>query len=301
MQTNKQTGKPLSKATINSVSRYLKSFFQWLSQESGYKSRLNYSDMEYFNLSEKDTRIATAKRERPIPTVEQILHVIDNMPRHTVIDKRNRALIAFTLLSGARDSAIASMKLKHVDILQDRVIQDAREVNTKNSKTFTSDFFPVNDTIRHIVVEWVEYLRNELLYGNDDPLFPKTAMRQNQNQEFEAHDFVKECWSTANPIRAIFKEAFQNAGLDYFNPHSFRKTLVGLGERICQNPEEFKAWSQNLGHENVLTTYLSYGEVQPQRQTEIFKRLKEPQKQIPNNYDVDELANALAEAMKQNA
>ena len=296
-QTSKQTGKPLSKATINSSLRYLKSFFQWLSQESGYKSRLNYTDMEYFNLSEKDTRIATAKRERRVPTVEQVLHVIGSMGSDTPIERRNRALIAFTLLSGARDSAIASMKLKHVDTVQDRVIQDAREVNTKNSKTFISDFFPVDGLIREIVVDWISYLKTEHLFGNDDPLFPKTAMRQNDNKEFEAYGLLKECWSTANPIRTIFKSAFEDAGLEYFNPHSFRKTLVGLGQRICQNPEEFKAWSQNLGHENVLTTYLSYGEVQPQRQSEIFKRLKEPKQPMKTNYDVGELAIAIAKEM----
>jgi hypothetical protein len=40
-----------------------------------------------------------------------------------------------------------------------------------------------------------------------------------------------------------------SAGLPYANPHSFRKTLVQIGERLCHTPEEFKAWSQNLGHE----------------------------------------------------
>jgi hypothetical protein len=30
-----------------------------LAWEPGYKSRLHYSDAEYFNLSDKDTRIAT--------------------------------------------------------------------------------------------------------------------------------------------------------------------------------------------------------------------------------------------------
>jgi hypothetical protein len=35
--------------------------------------------------------------------------------------------------------------------------------------------------------------------------------------------------------------------LPYFNPHSFRKTLALLGGRICKTPEEYKAWSQNLG------------------------------------------------------
>lgn len=36
------------------------------------------------------------------------------------------------------------------------------------------------------------------------------------------------------------------------------KTLVRLGQEVCQSPEEFKAWSQNLGHEQVLTTFLNY-------------------------------------------
>ena len=65
------------------------------------------------------------------------------MPADTDIERRNRALIAFTLLTGGRDSAIASMKLKHIDLVDGRIIQDAREVRTKFSKTFTTYFFPV--------------------------------------------------------------------------------------------------------------------------------------------------------------
>jgi len=30
---------------------------------------------------------------------------------------------------------------------------------------------------------------------------------------------------------------------------------------LCLGPEEFKAWSQNLGHDNVLTTFTSYGKI----------------------------------------
>ena len=37
-------------------------------------------------------------------------------------------------------------------------------------------------------------------------------------------------WSSAGPIRRIFKVAFTAAGLPYFNPHSFRKTSL-LGEK----------------------------------------------------------------------
>jgi hypothetical protein len=42
---------------------------------------------------------------------------------------------------------------------------------------------------------------------------------------------------------------------------------------MCNTPEDFKAWSQNLGHEEVLTTFYSYGEVPVQRQSEIIRSL----------------------------
>ena len=75
-----------------------------------------------------------------MPTLEQILHVVQEMPSTSDIELRNRALTAFTLLTGARDGAIASLKLKHVDAEQGRLLQDAREVRTKFSKTITTWF-----------------------------------------------------------------------------------------------------------------------------------------------------------------
>ena len=74
--------------------------------------------------------------------MEQIEHVLSKMPVGSEIERRNRALVAFTLLTGARDSAIASLKLKHVDLIAGCVDQDAREVKTKFSKTFSTFFFP---------------------------------------------------------------------------------------------------------------------------------------------------------------
>ncbi len=110
-------------------------------------------------------RIAKAQREQKAPTLEQVKHVISVMPVNTEIERRNRALIAFTLLTGARDSAIASMKLKHVDLVEGKVDQDAREVKTKFSKTFTTFFFPVGCEVREIVSDWVTYLREENFGG----------------------------------------------------------------------------------------------------------------------------------------
>lgn len=295
-QKGQQSGEKLSKATLYATLTQLKRFFQWLAWQPGYKSRFQYSDAEYFNLSDKDTRVATAQREQKVPTLEQIKHVIATMPTATEIERRNRALMAFTLLTGARDSAIASMKLKHVDLIANRVNQDAREVKTKFSKTFNTFFFPVGDEVRGIVAEWVTYLRDEKLWGNDDPLFPATRIALGATRQFEVAGLAQDHWSTASPIRTIFRDAFVSAGLPYFNPHSFRNTLVQLGQDVCKTPEQFKAWSQNLGHEAVLTTFRSYGQVPCQRQGEIIRGLAAPQ--VAVQAGVNELAKALVREMR---
>jgi integrase len=263
----------LSKATLYTTFAHLKRFFAWLPDQPGYRSRLRYSDAEYFNLSEKESRIATARREKPFPTVEQVRHVIGTMSAESDIEQRDRALVAFTLLTGARDSAIASLKLKHVDVVTGSVFQDARDVKTKFSKSFTTFFFPVGAETLRIVESWVMYLRKERLWGNEDPLFPATDTRVGQSGQFETSGLKHEHWRGAAPVRRIFREAFLEAGLPYFNPHSLRKTLGQLGETLCRTPEEFKAWSQNLGHEGVLTTFRSYGAVGNRRQGEIIKGL----------------------------
>jgi integrase len=146
-------------------------------------------------------------------------------------------------------------------------------VHTKFSKSFVTAFFPVGDDIRVVVADWVAYLRTEKLWGLDDPLFPKTKVAVGDDFRFGAAALNREHWSTAGPIRVIFKEAFAAAGLRYFNPHSFRKTLALLGGELCQTPEQYKAWSQNLGHEHVLTTFTSYGNVSTHRQAEIIRSM----------------------------
>ncbi len=79
-QKAQRSGEKLSKATLHATLAQVKKFFHWLAGQPGYKSRLQYSDAEYFNLSEKDVRVTTARREQVRPTVEQVKHVIAMMP-----------------------------------------------------------------------------------------------------------------------------------------------------------------------------------------------------------------------------
>ena len=291
------TGHKLSQATRYATLTHLKRFFQWLAREPGYKSRIAYSDAEYFNISDKEARIATARRQREFPTLEQVKHLIATMPAGSDIEKRDRALLAFTLLTGARDSAIASIKLKHVDLDSESVYQDGRDVKTKNSKTFPTYFFPVGDEVQQVFADWVHYLREVKLWSNTAPLFPSTDIAQDANHQFEARGLSLKHWRTAAPIRRIFRDSFRAAGMPYFNPHSLRRTLVQLGKHVCQTVEHFKAWSQNLGHEAVLTTLTSYGQVAVDRQGEIMRTLRTAEP--VNSGDEDRLVKAVMRALRE--
>jgi integrase len=151
-----------------------------------------------------------------------------------------------------------------------------RDVRTKASKTITTYFFPVGEDVRAIVEDWVSFLQRDRAWGLDDPLFPATRVLVGKSRKFEVGGLDRKCWSNATPIRKIFKDAFGAAGFPYFNPHSFRNTLARLGQQTCTTPEEFKAWSQNLGHEKALTTFMSYGQVDRNRQRDIIRKLWAP-------------------------
>jgi len=270
---NSKTKRPLAKSTINARLLAVKAFFFWLAGQSGYKSRISYSDCDYFNPSANDNRIARACRERPSPDLEQIKHVLSRMADETDIEKRNRALIAFALLTGIRVDALASLKIKHVNLPAQSIFQDARDVRTKFRKTMITTFFPVGDEVKEIFSTWMGYLKTELLFGPDDPVFPATKVAQDGEGSFKAIGLDRKHWQSTGPIRSIFKQAFKSAGLAYYHPHSFKHTLARLGERFCTTPEEFKAWSQNLAHEKVLTTFSSYGKVSERRQADILTKM----------------------------
>lgn len=212
------------------------------------------------------------------------------MPGATHVELRNRAVIAFAILSGARDGAIASFRLKHVNLDARTVFHDARDVRTKARKTFKSVFFPVGPEPGEIFASYVRMLKDELGSRPEDPLFPSTSVALNAAGEFQSQGLTRDMWATAEPIRRIFRDAFTAVGLPAFNPHSFRKTLVRLGQQVCRTPEEWKAWSQNLGHESESTTFVGYGEVPAHRQAEIMAGLgKARGKAVPSDADIEAL------------
>jgi integrase len=291
---NARSGEKLSKATILATLRDLIAFFEWLAREPGFRTHVHFADAAYFNLSEKDMAIARARRERPVPTLEQVRHVLATMPTATVLERRDRALVALAAITGARAMALATFRLGHVNLEAQCVEQDARTVATKFAKTFRTWFMPGCDGAAEIVRDWVHELTDDHLWGPADPLFPATALGLGEHGGFQPQGLARHGWTSSGPIRDVFRRAFAAAGLPYFNPHSFRNMLVRHAMALGLGPEELKAWSQNLGHSDVLTTFTSYGALPEHRQGELIRaRTATPKKPDLDEDHLDDILNAL--------
>ena len=209
---------------------------------------------------------------------------------------RDRALVAFTALTAARAGALASFQLGHVNLGGDCVEQDARIVRTKFAKTFRTYFMPIGGEALAIVTDWISELQQDHLWGPADPLFPATSIGLGETGGFIATGIARHGWAGTQPIRDIFRRAFEAAGLPYFHPHLFRKTLVRHAMTLDLSPEAMKAWSQNLGHNDVLTTFTSYGNVPAHRQGELIKSAAQVQAgdDWTQDADVQAILKALA-------
>lgn len=249
----------VTNATRLACINHVKAFFKQMAMDGLINGKASRRAISALRLSRKDQRAGRAQKPKKFATVAEFKQIIAAMPRETAIERRNRALVAFTLLSGARDGAIISMRLKHVDFARREVMQYPDEVDTKNSKLIATWFFPVGEGITDEVKDYVTYLRDELGFTSDDPLFPKTLNGHDENDRFTPIGLTKARWATAQPVRDIFKRAFMAQGFTYRSPHRIRNTMMAFAYDLGLNGKELKAWSQNLGHEKLETSVNCYG------------------------------------------
>lgn len=273
-QAKNQRGQPLSHSTIDATLTLVRKFFHWLAGQSGYKKVLTYSDTRYFNNNRKSARIAHTANDKERPTPEAAFHAFQAMPNATEFERRDKALFAFFMLTGARVGAVASLRLKHIDLFNGKVFQDAREVNTKAAKTIDTIFFPVNPAYLDCFTEWMDYLRTVKFFGPTDAVFPKAQMGLAATGGFQKTGLSRDPFATTTPLNKIIRNAFAMVQLPQYTPHTFRATLIKMANDRCETMEEVKAWGMNIGHENLATTIGSYLPIPKHRKEDLIKRLK---------------------------
>lgn len=273
-QAKNRRGKPLSHSTVDATLALVRKFFYWLAGQSGYRKVLTYSDTRYFNNNRKSARIAHTANEKQSPSPEAAVHAFQAMRNATEFEKRDKALFAFFMLTGARVGAVASLRLKHIDLFHGKVLQDPREVNTKAAKAIDTAFFPVNPAYRECFTAWVEFLRTEKFYSDADAVFPKAEMGLAETGGFQKVGLSRDPFATTTPLNQIIRNAFAMVQLPQYTPHAFRTTLIKMANDRCNTVEEFKAWGMNMGHENMAVTMGSYLPIPKQRKEDLIKRMK---------------------------
>lgn len=279
--------KPISLVTYYTYLRYLRKFFSWLSWQAGYKSKITPDIVDYLKISEKEERIATQYTPRNFPPLEYVVKLAGSIKINSEVDLRDRALIAFTLLSGMRDKAIATLPLGCFNETTLSIDQNPRKgVETKFSKHIPTTLPKFNDELLNYIIEWVKHLKNKS-FGSQDPLFPRSKQEQGKdNLSFEqATETEPVFWQGTGRIREIFKKRSKEAGLTYYPPHTYRHLAFDLAFRHCNTGEQLKAISQNFGHERIATSLSAYANYPQDRLSEIINSMNFSGKPLKNKKD----------------
>lgn len=282
--------------------RHLRTFFEWLSKQKGYK-KIDQTAIDYLRLLKAEAKIATQPRDVKTPSLEEIRAVIENIKGSSEIETRNRALISLIFLTGARISAVMTLPMKSFD--RDKLILDqnpAFGVKTKFSKRITTPLisYPYNEPLKYFL-EWFDYLKEKKKFNPENPLFPATKIENGkENLSYYNTGQVEPIfWQSSSSPRKIIEKRFKEAGIKHYKPHALRHSFIKRFQNLPLTEEQKKAISQSLGHEDVRTTFGSYGygKIPYDKQIEIIKNIdfnKEGRRVLS-----DEDINLLAEKLSQ--
>lgn len=267
-------GRRLSPGSIFDVLLQVKSFFEWLSQQPGFKSLINASDLAYFSPNREEMEYRKYHNRKKYPTLQQVKLLIKSIPPDAIISRRDRSFIAFLLLSGIRADAAVSLTLGNFDRELMMVDQNPRDgVRTKFSKRIKTVLMPFDEELYQIVGNWYDELI-ELGFGFDDPLFPK-AKTAVEGISFVPSGELSRGYISASQMRKVISEHCQTADLPNFSPHSFRHACVKLAMDLAKDGRSIKAISKNLGHNSAIHIIDTYGQMTDMDLMQIIKSLGE--------------------------
>ena len=160
----------LSSSSIKHTVSHLIAFIDWLLKQDGFK-RLPKDLTGYLKLPKATVAASTAAKSKDFPTLAEAEDLLKQMPSKSLVDQRARAVFAIAFLGALRADTIASLKLKHIDIDNRLILQDARTVRAKAGKHINILWFPIQKTFENVVIDWVQKLQS-FGFAGDDSLCP---------------------------------------------------------------------------------------------------------------------------------
>ena len=156
-----------------------------------------------------------------------------------------------------------------------------------SQKTFRVCFFPVGGQALEIVENWVVYLREVKLWSDRrSPVSRAVRDQRGQPPIRGCRTCTKSLVECDTDLCDLPRGLRLSRACPTSTPTRSGKPLCNWVSSYVPGPEEFKAWSQNLGHDDVMVTYLSYGKVPHLRQAEIFRGLHQPRTAVGETGDL---------------
>lgn len=280
LETLTYKGKPISENTkINSIS-HIRRFLENLRECPGYRKSITRDFMDNWIISpgEKRSRKNRGKKNKPIPSKEDLRKIISLIVLMTIIGRRDRALLAYLFITGARISAAITMKLGLVDIEKKIVHQNYTSgVETKFGYDIETTIPNIYPELTAIFFDWVKELY-ELGFTALDPLFPKgkPAKKEGYSEFTKSTDLSHEMLSMTSAER-IVKSCCRKAGFPEYHCHSFRDAHIYYAFKLARNGIEMKAISRNVGHLSLGTTDREYAGMTDEEVHDIMFNLKPTQ------------------------
>ncbi len=233
-------GRSLAEATSDEVLEYVASMEVELAPTSrarhvaSIKSFYRYLVRERVISSSpaRAARVVAPKvRERSVPRVPEVAHILEQPAADTALGLRDRAILELLYSGGLRVSEVAGLDIEHVD-LRERIVR----VMGKGSK---ERLCPINAVAARAVAAYLQR-REEL---------------RSKHRAVHATALIVGEWGrrlTDHQIRLIVVEHSRAAGAE-LTPHTLRHAFA---THLLHNGADIKFIQELMGHESLTTTRL---------------------------------------------
>lgn len=297
-----RSGKHLTKKTVLNKLTTIRDFYKWLIDQTGYKRRIHKSHIDFLKLDLGTMNsIRTSQQYQKIPDLEYVTKLANSIEINNDVDLRDKALLAFALLSGLRADSMTSVKIEDFDVEKLTVtLNPLKGSKTKFSKAFVVRLLVFDEKLLTPIIKWYSYLIKSKKYGPLDPLFPMTDMKNLPGTNTLSSFNVKpEFWKLPGSINKIFKDRSEKAGLPYYQPHLFRGLHSTLALGMARGTRELIAISRNLGHDSIKTTIGFYDYMDINTQLMILSKIDFNKRNIESTEDeISEMKEMMKEMMK---
>lgn len=261
IRSHKKNGKPVSPRTTRTFLLHSRRFLVWLCIQQGYRASKIIGLIPYLKPNKLEDNASASSSVIDAPNIPYVLQLCGSIKITCNIDLRDRALVAFLLLTGIRIGALISLPFGCLDLSSLIIDQNPdKKVKTKFNKPILSIVFPFDQTLVGYIKIYLDRLES-LKFKPEDPLFPKTKIEYDSKTNLFVNPgtLSRDYWRWSMGVTQMLKRRCRDAGLKYYSPHKYRHGTALILYEAGLDASEVKAISQSYGHKKVTTTFENYG------------------------------------------